>query len=316
MQPRDLPRSTAWWRSGAWVTALGLLAGLAAVARLLPPDGRERGLTAQFLGRFHPLLVHVPIGLLLGVPLLEIAGRRPGREGLRQAAGFVLTLATAAVFVTAWDGWLLAWSGGYSGALVVRHLWGGVVLTAVCVATLAARRGGRSDGTLSRVYPLLLAGAIGTVAWTGHEGGALTHGNHFLTERMPARLRGWLGVAMPAAGGAGEAVRGLPGHPRPSDAPVAYAAVIAPVLERSCVPCHRPDKHKGGLRLDTYAQILAGGEDGPVIVAGDPKASELVRRITLPPDDDDYMPSDGRKPLSSDEVHAVEQWIAAGAKAP
>ncbi len=53
-----------------------------------------------------------------------------------------------------------------------------------------------------------------------------------------------------------------------------------------------------------------------MIVAGDPKASELVRRITLPPDDDDYMPSDGRKPLSSDEVHAVEQWIAAGAKAP
>jgi hypothetical protein len=82
------------------------------------------------------------------------------------------------------------------------------------------------------------------------------------------------------------------------------------------VSCHRPDKHKGGLRLDAYAQLMAGGEDGAVVIPGDPAASEIVRRITLPPDDDDYMPSDGKKPLSAAEIQVIQDWIAGGAAGP
>jgi uncharacterized membrane protein len=352
MNPQDLPRRSAWRAGGGWVAGGLLVAGLAAAAWMLPPDGRDRSLPAQALGRFHPLLVHLPIGLLLLVPVLEIAGRAGGaggasRGGLREAAGFVLALATAAALVTGWDGWLLAWSGGYAGALVLRHLWGGVVLAALCVAALAARLGGRPVGGVGGwIYPLLLTGAIGTLAWTSHEGGSLTHGPHFLTERLPARVQAWLGVtghesgAAKAAGAASAPTKTAPPAPRtvpnakpeaaPADlsasggggglrmsgASIRYAAGIAPLLERSCVSCHRPDKHKGGLRLDSYAQMMAGGEDGVVVVPRDPKASELIRRITLPPDDDDYMPSDGRKPFNAEEVRVIEEWIAAGAAGP
>jgi len=309
------------------------LAGLVAVAGALPPDGRERARAAQFVGRFHPLAVHLPIGLLVLVPLLEIAGRRAGRAALREAAGLVLVLAAASALAAAWDGWLLGWSGGYAGAEVIRHMWGGAAVAGLALAALGSRTGAPHSRVAAFAYPPLLALAFAAMVWTGHEGGSLSHGAHFLTEEMPEPLRRWLGVAAkppgPAAAAAHPdtpvAVRSVDRIAAPPSAPAsrggandprAYAARIAPLFERSCVPCHRPGKRKGGLRLDTYAQLLAGGEDGPVIVPGDPRGSELMRRITLPADDDDYMPSDGRKPFSAQEVAAVEQWIAAGAKGP
>jgi hypothetical protein len=90
---------------------------------------------------------------------------------------------------------------------------------------------------------------------------------------------------------------------------------VAPVLEHNCVKCHGPTKQKGGLRLDSPAAILAGSEDGKVVAPGDAQGSELFRRITLSPDDDDFMPSGDRPPLSPAEVTVLGRWIAAGAPA-
>jgi uncharacterized membrane protein len=333
MRAQDSARRVAWGRWAAWLGAGLALAGLVAVAGALPPDGRERARAAQFVGRFHPLAVHLPIGLLVLVPILEIAGRRAGRAALREAAGLVLALAAAGALAAAWDGWLLGWSGGYAGAEVIRHMWGGAAVAGLGLAALGSRTGAPHSRVAAFAYPPLLALAFAAMVWTGHEGGSLSHGARFLTEEMPDPLRRWLGVAVnrpapagaatpldthAAALGAGRIAARVAAPPSGGgwNDPRAYAARIAPLFERSCVPCHRPGKRKGGLRMDTYAQLVAGGEDGPVIVPGDPRGSELVRRITLPADDDDYMPSDGRKPLSAEEVAAVEQWIAAGAKGP
>src|SRR5258707_8763664 len=93
-----------------------------------PPDGTEHGELSQFVGRFHPLIVHLPIALLLLVPLLEFLGLFRRWNDLRASAGFVLLLASISAFVAAFLGWLLAWSGGYEGTLVTRHMWGGFSL--------------------------------------------------------------------------------------------------------------------------------------------------------------------------------------------
>jgi len=124
---------------------------------------------------------------------------------------------------------------------------------------------------------------------------------------MPARLRSWLGVSLPA--------KPAPPTPAIAGAPTVYASRIAPLFTRSCVSCHSPAKIKGGLRLDTYAQLMDGGDDGSVIEPWLPRESDLVRRIKLPPDDDDHMPSNGKHPLSPDEIRTIERWIAAGASA-
>jgi uncharacterized membrane protein len=314
----------------AWaVLALVLWGGLVALARWRPPDGREHGNLGQFVGRFHPLLVHGPVALIVLVAVMEAVGLGWRRPDLRAAAGWILAVAAVAAFAAAFDGWLLAWSGGYRGRDVTRHMWGGVWLAAVCAAALWARPGPGAGRGFSAAYALLLAGAVGLMVWTGHGGGAISHGDDFLTAKMPARLRAWLGVPEPTRQApAPEATRPAPTLPAtppkagghlglatadPSN-PAFYRLHIEPLFVRSCVSCHRPDKHKGGLRLDSYPQLMRGGEDGAAVVPGDPKGSDLIRRLKLPPSDDDSMPSDGEKPMATEETQMIERWIAAGAK--
>ncbi len=79
--------------------------------------------------------------------------------------------------------------------------------------------------------------------------------------------------------------------------------------------CHGGEKQKARLRLDSHAVTLKGAESGAVVKAGDVKGSELFRRITLPRDDEDVMPSDGKPLLSADEIKIIELWIQAGASA-
>jgi mono/diheme cytochrome c family protein len=298
-----------FFRQPAFWLGLILVAALAALAWRLPPDGRERAALAQFFGRFHPILVHLPIGLLILVPVLELAGAFGRRDDLRASAGFVLNLAAAAAVVAALDGWLLARSGGYYGPLVVRHMWCGAGLAALCLVAAAARSALAADRGAGLgfgfIYGPLLLGALGLLTWTSHQGGQLSHGEGFLSEYMPGRLRAWLHVPTPVPPKAAAAV--------PASQATFYGARIAPIFTRSCVSCHGPAKVKGDLRLDSYAGLMLGGKGGEEIEPWQPAQSELVRRLLLPPDDDERMPNNGKNPPTLDEIHLIEQWIAAGA---
>jgi hypothetical protein len=97
--------------------------------------------------------------------------------------------------------------------------------------------------------------------------------------------------------------------------PGTFSDSVAPVLDHNCARCHGPAKQKAGLRLDTYAAIFLGSEDGEVVRPTDSQGSELVQRITLPRSDDDFMPSGDRPSLSPAEITMLERWIAAGASA-
>src|SRR5690349_20867202 len=55
-----------------------------------------------------------------------------------------------------------------------------------------------------------------------------------------------------------------------------YAKDIKPMLQASCFRCHGEERAKGGLKLTSLENVLKGGEDGKVVVAGDSKASLLV----------------------------------------
>jgi len=278
-------------RVRAWTLVAGLISIFLLVMLLLyaPPDGQERAEFAQFLGRFHPLIVHIPIALLLLVPILECAGVI--QEHLRQAAGFVLALAAAAAITAALFGWLLAWSGGLEGSLVIRHMWGGVSLAAACVACWGLY------GWNRRAYAAALIVTIGLLIWTSDQGGKLTHSRTFLTERMPQPFRRWLGVERKV----------------PIDPNSFYAVQVQPIFDQKCVLCHNDEKFKGKLRLDSYEHAMLGGKDGRVVSPGELGKSEMYRRITLPPDSKDFMPAEGKPSLSPEETKIIEVWIAAGA---
>ncbi len=273
---------------------------VAVLVTLFPPDGSERAEWAQFIGRFHPLAVHFPIAIILLVPILELAGLKVRFSYLRSSAGFVLGLATFSATLAAILGWCLARSGGYSGILLTQHMWGGISLAAVCWACWILRERSSEQG-MGIFYGVALAVGVGLVAWTGYRGGQLSLGEEHLTEYMPDGLRHALrlptGSASVASAGAN----------------TFYGARVEPIFAARCVTCHGPSKHKANLRLDSYRAVMRGGKNGPVIRAGNVQGSDLFRRITLPPGHDDFMPKEGKRPLSPDQVKLVELWIGASA---
>src|SRR5687768_13329031 len=74
---------------------------------------------------------------------------------------------------------------------------------------------------------------------------------------------------------------------------VDFEKQIHPIFQKSCVECHGPDKQKAKLRLDSRETALKGGSSGPAIVPGKADESEVYKRIILPADHDDRMPSEG-----------------------
>ncbi len=89
---------------------------------------------------------------------------------------------------------------------------------------------------------------------------------------------------------------------------------IRPVLASSCIECHGPKKASGGLRLDSRAAILQGGDSGSAIEPGNLDTSLLVRAIRRDVDAEIKMPPE--KPLSKQAVEDLTRWIEAGAKWP
>jgi len=94
-----------------------------------------------------------------------------------------------------------------------------------------------------------------------------------------------------------------------------FRSQVKPVLENLCVRCHNAEKAKGGLRLDTKAGFLKGGENGPIVVPGDIEKSELTRRILLPRGHEELMPQEG-EPLSGPHRNWMIEWVKQGAKWP
>ncbi len=92
-----------------------------------------------------------------------------------------------------------------------------------------------------------------------------------------------------------------------------YAVRVGPLFEEYCVGCHGERRQKGDLRLDSFAAAMRGGKHGSIIIKGEVKSSELMTRLTLPPEHDKAMPPSGKPPPSADEVKVIKLWIDAGA---
>jgi mono/diheme cytochrome c family protein len=102
----------------------------------------------------------------------------------------------------------------------------------------------------------------------------------------------------------------------PSDAEF-FENNIRPLLAEHCYECHgaASEKVKGGLRLNTRAGLLKGGEGGPVVVPGHPESSPLIASVKGPVGDHPQMPA--KKPaLAPPAVAALEEWIRRGAPDP
>ncbi|MEM7313338.1 MAG: DUF1553 domain-containing protein [Planctomycetota bacterium] len=88
---------------------------------------------------------------------------------------------------------------------------------------------------------------------------------------------------------------------------------VRPTILSECIRCHGPDKQQGGLRLDSRQSIRKGGDSGPAIVPGDPKASLLIQAITY---DDSALEMPPRGKLPESTISGFVNWIQTGATDP
>ena len=65
--------------------------------------------------------------------------------------------------------------------------------------------------------------------------------------------------------------------------------------------------------MGSYDSTLVGGDTGRAVVPGNLEASELIYRTGLPPDDEAFMPAEGKTPLTAEQVAILRWWVGAGA---
>jgi uncharacterized membrane protein len=276
-----------------WIGIVCVCISVLLLPLFFPLDGKPHADWLQFLGRFHPLVVHLPIGLIVVLPLVEFAGTR--RQSFREAGGFLLQISLGACVVSIFFGFLLAYGSGEMGTTVTRHMRGGILLVIELSFCLAVRSSWLRAGR-SRLYVTLLTVVLVTLGWTAHQGGSLTHGGDYLTRYMPSPLKR---ILAPSA---------VSSHPNSF-----FARHIYPVLDTKCVACHGTNKEQGGLRLDSYESLMVGGKDGIVIAPRNPERSLLLQKVTLPPTDPHFMPAEGRTPLTPEEIARIRAWVVEGA---
>ena len=98
-------------------------------------------------------------------------------------------------------------------------------------------------------------------------------------------------------------------------APADYIRDVKPLLAARCYACHGASQQKGGLRLDTAALALQGGDLGPAVKPGRAAESLLIQLVQGTHPDLARMPYK-KPPLSDTQISLLEAWIDQGAKAP
>ena len=295
------PDSSAIQRSIAVALGSALLAVGFTVA-LRPTTGAPD--FVQFFGRFHTLAIHLPIGVLLLVAAAEalcvVSPSKRARldPALDLALPFLVVTSVAAFAL----GILLARGGGYPSRLVLLHRSFTLAAVIGSAATLVAwvlKNRTAYRGALGVTVLLLTVGA--------HFGGAMTRGDSYLSRYAPRFLQ-------PLTGGApAKEVAATDAAPVITAEPLVFSDVLLPMLKERCAECHGPDQAKGGLRVDSFAALVKGGEHGPVMIAGRGGGSALVERMTLPAGNDECMPPDNKPAPSNDEIQLVRWWIDRGA---
>jgi uncharacterized membrane protein len=276
------------------------------------------------LGRLHPLVVHFPIGLLTIAAVIEGLHLLRRRSVPSEAGTYCLAFGVAGAIVSASLGTLNAGHQTITGEAAVtleRHQAMGWIAVIAAVAALGAGQMARRAGKVRAVavYLGLVFATSAVVGATGHLGGELVYGSDYLSGALPwnQEAADSARAATPASPAtaplAAHGTNGAEGGQAPAG-DVEFARDVMPILEKTCVECHGPDKVKARLRMDSVAGLQKGGKSGALLKPGDPDNSLMMRRV-LGLDGEDQMPLD-KDPLTEAQIDTLRRWIAAGAPYP
>ncbi len=244
----------------------------------------------EIIGRFHPLVVHLPIGIFILALTMAMASRFKKLAYLDKSIAFILLIGLASSVIALFTGWIMPKEGAYDAGLIQLHFWFAVGMTISFLLVYLSHQSERH--WLSKLYlPLFFLSTILLII-TGHYGGSLTHGADFLTAPIESK--------------SSLLVRDIQNQ-------LTYEDLIQPILKQKCFSCHNPNKTKGGLLMSTVEGLMKGGDNGPIIIAKDLINSTIIKRIHLPITHKKHMPPKGKNQMTANEVKLLEWWIKEGA---
>ena len=241
---------TQIWAMCAVTIGVLLVAGLFA-----PINDVQSGSVYRFVGRFHVLVLHFPVVLILLAPILDLLARRERFCVIRPLLPGFWVFAAGSAVITALLGLTLAASEGYSAETVADHRFEGVAV-AIAATFVAAVR---FSLLLLRVpwmrlpFAGLAAGLVALTFVAAHAGGNLVRGEDYLVAHAPGFVQTLTGYEDPADTLAWAADE----HPEFSDA-------VQPLLTKYCHDCHGADLQRGNMRIDVLNPDMTVGDDAPV----------------------------------------------------
>ncbi len=190
------------------------------------------------------------------------------------------------------------------------------------LATFASLMKGPPEGVVVFAGDTIGSRLIETIAT-----GDMPRGNDKVTADELATLKGWIvqgakfdGADANAPIVAGTAPVPTANAPRPKAVmatgkeTVSFARDVAPIFVDNCSGCHIDAMQtRGGLRLDSFGQMLRGGDSGQIITPGKSAGSLLVKKIKGMDIEGERMPAGGRPPLSQKQIQLISTWIDEGA---
>ena len=268
------------------------------------PNTKEMPDLVRFFGHFHPVVLHLPIGifsLIMIQELLAMVTRYKPQPSL-----LPIFIGASSAVVAVLFGFLLYMGGGYEKSdLLEDHLWGGIFFSCAAILTLIVKAWISSPQASQVVYRLMVFGSVGIMTYASHDGASITHGKDYLVEYAPDPLRKLLGY---------EPKQQKEDVPvKPLEEQVVYVDIVQPILNKRCVECHKEGKSKGRFRMDTYELLVKGGKEGNGITPGDSAKSNIAYRCELPEDDDEHMPPEGKPDITDNELAVIKWWIDSGA---
>ena len=244
----------------------------------------------QVIGRMHPLLLHLPIGLLI-ISFIIWLGRK-NIEAVAFQKIFILVLQVTAftASLTALMGFFLSREGGYDENILLKHKVLGIVTAILSYTMLMIFQ---SSPQKKFLFGSMITASLIAMIMGSHFGSTLTHGEGFVWQP----IRGEEEME----------------EEKITDSSSLFVAAVRPVLKSKCFSCHNERKARGELVMTSDEKILKGGKNGPIWKSGDALNSHIIQKINLPDEDKKHMPPKGKPQLSQEEIDLLFAWVQSGA---
>ena len=273
-----------WFKPQWLLIVMGII--LLSVASVVPINGEAGDGFLRFVGRFHILVLHFPVTLLLLAPALSIWATLTKNSNLKPFIKVLWWLGSFAVFFTVLMGMLLAANEGFTLDEVRQHMLGGLtvaLLSFTATAIFVSSRGRRWHKT---AYTGVSTALILGIFYAAHAGGNLVHGDTYLVRFAPEPIASWFAPATKqVAVEVDDAV---------------YNETVRPLFDQYCFGCHGADTQKAGVQLDILSPDFVNGHDAPHWHA----ALDMINTGQMPP---------AKKQQPSDEERRqMVEWLTDG----